>query len=84
MFRPVKIIVHEFVEPKGPITNRECTIPKDLLEYLLGVNLEKEQTEYFMDTSQYSMLLKLPETRANLKLHIGGKYEGHKSKSSTS
>ena len=52
MLRPIKIIVHEFVEPKGPITNRECTVPKDLLEYLLGVDLEKEQTDYFIDMEQ--------------------------------
>jgi hypothetical protein len=84
MFRPVKIIVHEFVEPRGPITNRECTVPKDLLEYLLGIDLDKERTDYFMDIDLYSMLLKLPEVKANLKLHTGGKYESPESKSSTS
>ena len=79
-----RIIVHEYVEPRGPLTNRECTVSQGLLEYLLGVKLEEEQTEYFMDTSQYSMLLKMPDTKANLTLHIGGKYEGPESKSSTS
>ena len=38
-------------------------------------DLEQEQTDYFMDISQYSMLLKMPEARANLTLHKGGKYE---------
>ena len=79
-----KIIVHEYDQIKGSLTDKECTVPKDLLEYLLGVDLEKEQTDYFMDMEQYSMLLKMPETRANLKLHIGGKYEAPESKSSTS
>ena len=79
-----KIIVHEFIEPKGPITHRECTVPKDLLEYLLGVELKEERMSYFMDIELYSMLLKMPEVRANLKLHTGGKYESHESKSSAS
>ena len=79
-----RIIVHEFIEPNGPLTNMECTVSQSLLEYLLGVALEEEQTDYFMDISQYSMLLKMPETRANLTLHIGGKYEAPESKSSTS
>ena len=79
-----KIIVHEYDLIKGSLTNRECTVSQSLLEYLLGVQLEEEQTDYFMDISQYSMLLKMPETRANLTLHIGGKYEAPESKSSTS
>lgn len=83
MFRR-KIIVHEYDQIRGPLTDRECTVPKYLLEYLLGVALEEEQTDYFMDISQYSMLLKMPETRANLTLHKGGKYEAPESKSSTS
>ena len=83
MFRR-RIIVHEYDQIRGPLTNRECTIPKNLLEYLLGVKLEQEQTDYFMDISQYSMLLKMPETRANLTFHKGGKYEKAKSKSSAS
>ena len=70
-----KIIVHEYDQIKGSLTDKECTVPKDLLEYLLGVDLEQEQTDYFMDISQYSMLLKMPEARANLTLHKGGKYE---------
>ena len=70
-----RIIVHEYVAPRGPLTHRECTVSQSLLEYLLGVQLEEEQTDYFMDVSQYSMLLKMPETRANLTLHKGGKYE---------
>ena len=83
MFRR-KIIVLEYDLIKGSLTNRECTVSKDLLDYLLGVELEEEQTDYFMDISQYSMLLKMPDTRANLTLHIGGKYEAPESKSSTS
>ena len=79
-----RIIVHEFIEPSGPLTHRECTVPKDLLEYLLGVALKEDQTDYFMDISQYSMLLQMPDTRANLTLHIGGKYEAPESKSSAS
>ena len=79
-----KIIIHEYDQIKGSLTNKECTVPKDLLEYLLGVDLEQEQTDYFLDISQYSMLLKMPETRANLTLHKGGKYEAPESKSSTS
>ena len=79
-----RIIVHEYVAPRGPLTHRECTVSLSLLEYLLGVQLEEEQTDYFMDISQYSMLLKMPDTRANLTLHIGGKYEAPESKSSTS
>ena len=74
MFRR-KIIVHEYDQIRGPLTDRECTVPKYMLEYLLGVALEEEQTDYFMDISQYSMLLKMPEARANLTLHKGGKYE---------
>ena len=79
-----RIVVHEYVVPRGPITHRECTVPKGLLEYLLGEYLEKEQTDYFMDVEQYSMLLKMPQTRANLTLHKGGLYETLESKSSTS
>ena len=79
-----KIVVHEYDQIKGSLTDKECTVPKDLLEYLLGVDLEQEQTDYFMDISQYRMLLKMPDTRANLTLHIGGKYEAPESKSSTS
>ena len=47
-----RIVVHEYVVPRGPLTHRECTVPKGLLEYLLGVYLEKEQTDYFMDVEQ--------------------------------
>ena len=79
-----KIVVHEYDQIKGSLTDKECTVPKDLLEYLLGVDLEQEQTDYFMDISQYSMLLKMPDTRANLTLHIGGKYEAPESKTATS
>ena len=79
-----KIIIREFIEPKGPITHKECTIPKDMLEYLLGIKLKEEQTEYFMDIEQYSMLLKMPKVRANLKLYKGKKYESNESKGSTS
>ena len=49
-----RIIVHEYVAPRGPLTHRECTVSQSLLEYLLGVALEEEQTDYFMDISQYS------------------------------
>ena len=81
---PRRIVVHEFVLPRGPVTHRECTIPAGLLEYLLGVDLEEEQTDYYMDVEQYVMLLRMNEVRANLTLHLGGKYEKDKSKSSPS
>ena len=48
-------------------------MPRDLLEYILGVDLEQEQTEYWMDVEQYNMLLDLPEVRPNLTLIQGGK-----------
>tara|TARA_Y100000310_G_C20103873_1_gene544004 strand:+ start:47 stop:277 length:231 start_codon:yes stop_codon:yes gene_type:complete len=76
MFR---IIVHEYTVPKGPLTHRECTVPKSLLEDILEVFLEEEQTDYFMGTDEYNMLLKMPQTRANLILHKGGQYETPKS-----
>ena len=38
-----RIIVHEYVAPRGPLTNRECTVSQSLLEYLLGIELEEEQ-----------------------------------------
>jgi len=81
---PRRIVVHEYILPRGPVTHKQCTIPADLLEYLLGVDLEEEQTDYYMDTEQYIMLLRMNEVRANLTLHLGGKYEKTKSKSSPS
>ena len=68
-----RIVVHEYVIPRGPVTHRECSVPRDLLEYILGVDLEQEQTEYWMDVEQYNMLLALPEVRPNLTLIQGGK-----------
>lgn len=68
-----RIVVHEYVIPRGPVTHRECSVPRDLLEYILGVDLEQEQTEYWMDVEQYNMLLDLPEVRPNLTLIQGGK-----------
>tara|TARA_Y100000310_G_scaffold311800_1_gene358444 strand:- start:888 stop:1100 length:213 start_codon:yes stop_codon:yes gene_type:complete len=68
-----RITVHEYIVPRGPVTHRECTVPRDLLEYILGVELEQEQTEYWMDIEQYSLLIGLPETKPNLKLLQGGK-----------
>lgn len=68
-----RITVHEYIVPRGPVTHRECTVPRDLLEYILGVQLEQEQTEYWMDIEQYSLLIGLPETKPNLKLLQGGK-----------
>lgn len=70
-----RITVHEYIVPRGPVTHRECTIPKDILEYVLGMYLEDTQTEYWMDTEQYSMLIGLPEARPNLKIIHGGKHE---------
>ncbi len=81
---PRRIVVHEYILPRGPVTHRECTIPADLLEYLLGVDLEVEQTDYYMDPEMYEDLLKMSEVRANLTLHIGGKYEKAKSTSAPS
>ena len=34
-----RIVVHEYVIPRGPVTHRECSVPRDLLEYILGVDL---------------------------------------------
>ena len=71
----VSIVVHEFIEPQGPVTHRKCVVPKGLLEYLIGIKLDADVTEYYMDISLYTMLLKLPHVQPHLTLHYGGKYE---------
>ena len=68
-----RVVVHEYVIPRGPVTHRECSVPRELLEYILGVDLEEEQTEYWMDVEQYNMLLDLPDVRPNLTIIKGGK-----------
>jgi hypothetical protein len=77
-----RIVVREFIEPRGPLTHRECTLPKDVLEYILGFDLEEECTVYFMDPEMYRMVLHLiPESRGNLRLVRSNE---SKSKSATS
>ncbi len=62
------IIVHEIIEPKGPLTHRQCLAPKGLLEYVLGCELRKDQDKYYLDVELFSLLLTLPSVKPNIRL----------------